>query len=72
MYGLKASTLHSPKIKGLALNTVGYTRIINMIFHTRADLPIFISSCTSWMIPESIETNKKKTIFKKRKKKKEV
>ena len=60
----KASTLHPPKIKGFALNSVGYTRIINMIFHTGADLSMIIFASTSWMIPKSIET-----IFKRDRKK---
>jgi len=55
MYGLKASTLHSPKIKGFALTSFGFTCIIKMIFHTVADLPMFIFASTSWMIPKSIE-----------------
>jgi len=36
-----------------------------MIFHTGADLPMFIFASTSWMIPKSIETN-----FKRERKKK--
>jgi len=37
-----------------------------MIFHIGADLPMFIFACTSRMIPESVETNKKQ--FSKKKK----
>jgi len=62
MHGLEASILHPSKIKGFALNTLGYTRIINMIFHTGADLPMFIFASTSWMIPKSIETIFKREI----------
>jgi len=53
--------------KKICPNTVGFTHIIKMIFHTGANFPIFIFVCTSWMIPESVETNKKQ--FSKKKKK---
>jgi len=39
-----------------------------MIFHIGENLPMFIFACTSWMIPESIETNKKHFSKKKEKK----